>query len=106
MSLPCSERLEWVVRLEIYAAFIGWKLEFWSKWERMEDKPGSSHLEGELWDYAMRTPVWSLHNTPRSCANSAPTLCASHTVMELRPMIYLGRSAPQRWLEKPPGRAR
>ena len=39
-------------------------------------------------------------------AQSEPTMRASHAVMELRPMIHRGNSAPQRCPEKPSGRSR
>ena len=39
-------------------------------------------------------------------AHSAPTMCASHAVMEMRPMIHGGKSVPRRCFEKPPGRSR
>ena len=46
------------------------------------------------------------HHRPHSCANSAPTLRASHAVMELRLMIHGGRRASCRCFRKPPGRSR
>ena len=45
------------------------------------------------------------HHRLHSRAHSAPTMCASHAVMELRRMIHDWKSAPRRWLEKPPGRS-
>ena len=40
-----------------------------------------------------------------SCAHSAPIMCASHAVMELRATIHGGKSAPRRCFERLPGRS-
>ena len=46
------------------------------------------------------------HHLLHSCAYSASPICASHAVMELRPMIHSGKSAPRMCFEKPPDRSR
>ena len=46
------------------------------------------------------------HHWPHSRTHSAPTMRASHVVMEPRPMIHGGKGASCRCLEKPPGRSR
>ena len=47
-----------------------------------------------------------VHHGLLSCPHSAPTMCASHAVMELRPMIHVWKSAPRRCFEKPAGRSK
>ena len=59
-----------------------------------------------------RTAVWEFpvrvvaHHPSHWGAHSAPTMCASNAVMELRPMIHSGKTPPRRCFEKPLGRSR
>ena len=46
------------------------------------------------------------HHRPYSRAHSAPTIRASHAVMDPRPMIHGRKRASCRCFEKPPGRSR
>ena len=46
------------------------------------------------------------HYWSQSRAHSAPTMCASHAVMELCLMIHGGKSVPRRCFERPSGRSR
>ena len=48
----------------------------------------------------------ALHHRSHSRAHSAPTIRASHAVMEPRLMIHSGKRASCRCFEKPPGRSR
>ena len=51
-------------------------------------------------------PCVVAHHRPPSRAYSAPTIRASHAVMEPRPMIHGGKRASCRCFEKPPGTSR
>ena len=44
-----------------------------------------------------------VHHLLHSRVHSAPTMCASHAVMELRPMIHRWKSAPRRCFWETPG---